>query len=153
MERRPLRNRQMQDWHQNRREAQDRDKDLAAAVAIEGRARDHASTALPLSANKPRGRLWMKRIISTRIAILPSTAPAKGSRSLLAMPSDSAPTSVPQRLPTPPNTTTRMQRRFQVIERPPIVKAPDMKLGAPTSRLVGPKIVRTACCRIRLMPQ
>ena len=28
-----------------------------------------------------------------------------------------------------------------------------MKLGAPTSRLVGPNEVRTACCRIRLMPQ
>ena len=40
------------------------------------------------------------------MAILPSTAPATGSRNLLAMPSVKAPTSVPQRLPTPPNTTT-----------------------------------------------
>ena len=37
---------------------------------------DHASTARPLSANRPRGRFWMNRMISTRIAILPSTAPA-----------------------------------------------------------------------------
>src|SRR4029077_7770496 len=66
----------------------------------------HASTARPLSANSPRGRFWMKRMMSTRIAILPSTAPAKGSRNLLATPSVSAPRSVPQRLPTPPNTTT-----------------------------------------------
>src|SRR5918999_283119 len=107
MQRGRVGNSQMQDRHQERREAQDRKKDQAAAVAAERHARDHASTALPLSANKPRGRFWMKRIMSTRIAILPSTAPAKGSRSLLAMPSDSAPTSVPHRLPTPPNTTTR----------------------------------------------
>jgi len=40
------------------------------------------------------------------MAILPSTAPATGSRNLLAMPSVKAPTSVPHRLPTPPNTTT-----------------------------------------------
>src|SRR5262249_45246664 len=68
--------------------------------------RGHASTARPLSANRPRGRFWMKRMISTRMAILPSTAPATGSRNLFAMPSEKAPTSVPQRLPTPPNTTT-----------------------------------------------
>ena len=43
--------------------------------------------------------------------------------------------------------------RFQVMVSPPSWKAPDMKFGAPTSRLVGPKAVRTACCRIRLMPQ
>ena len=63
-------------------------------------------TARPLSANKPRGRFWMNRMMKTRTAILPSTAPAKGSRNLLAMPSVKAPTSVPHRLPTPPNTTT-----------------------------------------------
>src|SRR6516164_10859080 len=68
--------------------------------------RGHASTARPLSANMPRGRFWMNRMMSTRIAILPSTAPATGSRNLLAMPSVKAPTRVPQRLPTPPNTTT-----------------------------------------------
>src|SRR6202000_1768192 len=68
--------------------------------------RRHASTARPLSANRPRGRFWMNRMISTRMAILPSTAPATGSRNLLAIPRVKAPTSVPQRLPTPPNTTT-----------------------------------------------
>src|SRR6266480_1680507 len=66
----------------------------------------HASTARPFKANSPRGRFWMKRMIKTRIAILPSTAPAYGSRNLLAIPSVNAPTSVPHRLPTPPNTTT-----------------------------------------------
>jgi hypothetical protein len=49
----------------------------------------------------------MNRMMNTRIAILASTAPANGSRNLLAIPSDRAATSVPQRLPTPPNTTTR----------------------------------------------
>src|SRR6516162_10599046 len=68
--------------------------------------RHHASTARPFSANRPRGRFWMNRMMSTRIAILPSTAPATGSRNLLAMPSVKAPTRVPQRFPTPPNTTT-----------------------------------------------
>src|SRR6185369_15786779 len=71
--------------------------------------RRHASTARPLSANRPRGRFWMNRMISTRMAILPSTAPATGSRNLLAMPSVKAPTSVPQKLPTPPNTTTMQE--------------------------------------------
>src|ERR1039458_1571231 len=47
----------------------------------------------------------MNRMMNTRMAILPSTAPANGSRNLLAMPSVSAPTSVPHRFPTPPNTT------------------------------------------------
>src|ERR1700709_581858 len=66
----------------------------------------HVSIARPLSANMPRGRFWMNRMMKTRMAILASTAPATGSRNLLAMPSVKAPTSVPQRLPTPPNTTT-----------------------------------------------
>ncbi|MGO8646550.1 hypothetical protein ACC810_38375 [Rhizobium ruizarguesonis] len=39
-------------------------------------------------------------MMRTSTRILPSTAPAKGSRNLLTTPSDSAPTSVPQRLPT-----------------------------------------------------
>src|SRR6187402_1459290 len=84
-----------------------REKDGGAAIqrTLE-HMRHHASTARPLTANRPRGRFWMNRMISTRIAILPSTAPATGSRNLLAMPSVKAPTSVPQRLPTPPNTTT-----------------------------------------------
>ena len=46
-----------------------------------------------------------------------------------------------------------MQNRFQVIVISPSWKAPDIQEGLPTSRLVGPKIVRTACCRIRLTPQ
>src|SRR6187401_2713642 len=83
------------------------DEDGGAAVErTRQEMRRHASTARPLSANSPRGRFWMNRMISTRMAILPSTAPATGSRNLLAMPSVKAPTSVPQRLPTPPNTTT-----------------------------------------------
>src|SRR3974377_450736 len=91
------------------------DRDYGDCDQKEGRAaieradedvRRHASTARPLSANMPRGRFWMNRMISTRIAILPSTAPAYGSRNLLAMPSTKEPTNVPHRLPTPPNTTT-----------------------------------------------
>ena len=38
--------------------------------------RRHASTALPLSAKSPRGRLWMNRMMATSSMILPSTAPA-----------------------------------------------------------------------------
>src|SRR6266487_5699525 len=76
------------------------------STAIERAGERHASTARPLRANRPRGRFWMNRMMSTRIAILPSTAPANGSRNLLAMPSVKAPTSVPHRFPTPPNTTT-----------------------------------------------
>src|SRR6201999_3034762 len=101
--------RQQQVGQRNQDPASGDYQDEDGGGAIE-RAREHvghhASTARPFSANMPRGRFWMNRMISTRIAILPSTAPATGSRNLLAMPSVKAPTSVPQRLPTPPNTTT-----------------------------------------------
>src|SRR5262249_40488830 len=72
----------------------------------EGGGRAHDSTNLPRSANSPRGRRWMNRMIATSTKILPSTAPAKGARNLLTTPSKSEPTRVPARLPTPPNTTT-----------------------------------------------
>ena len=48
----------------------------------------------------------VNRMINTRTTIFPSTAPKEGSKNLLAMPSVNAPTNVPQRFPTPPNTTT-----------------------------------------------
>jgi hypothetical protein len=48
---------------------------------------------------------------------------------------------------------TTIQSRFQVIESWPISNEPDIQDGLPTSRLVGPKMVRTACCRISDMPQ
>src|SRR5262249_18551912 len=72
----------------------------------EGGDRAHDSTKRPRSANSPRGRRWMKRMIAISTKILPRTAPAKGSRNLLTMPISSEPTRVPARLPTPPNTTT-----------------------------------------------
>ena len=51
--------------------------DAAVAAGGEEAARvDHASTALPLSANRPRGRFWMNRMMRTSTTILPSTAPA-----------------------------------------------------------------------------
>ena len=53
-----------------------RQEPLACAVILEECARDHASTALPLSANRPRGRFWMNTMIATSSRILPSTAPA-----------------------------------------------------------------------------
>src|SRR5436189_6056716 len=97
----------MQQRYKHGRRDDHGEKHGRAAIERAGERRDrHASTARPLSANSPRGRFWMNRMISTRMAILPSTAPAYGSRNLLAMPSVKAPTSVPQRLPTPPNTTT-----------------------------------------------
>src|SRR5262249_34030418 len=94
-------------WHRDCDRDQQHQEGRGAAIERSGeRKRAHASTALPLSANSPRGRFWINRMISTRMPILPSTAPANGSRNLLAMPSVNAPTSVPHRLPTPPNTTT-----------------------------------------------
>ncbi|MCY1313657.1 hypothetical protein D9M68_440780 [compost metagenome] len=51
------------------------------------------------------------------------------------------------------NAKTIIHSRFQVIVSPPSSKAPDIHEGLPTSRLVGPKIERTACCRISDMPQ
>src|SRR5690606_8356256 len=90
----------------NDRQDDEEDARVPIERARERRRNHHASTALPFGANRPRGRSWMKRMIRTRIRIFPSTAPAKGSRNLLAMPSVNAPTSVPHKLPTPPNTTT-----------------------------------------------
>src|SRR6185312_5900142 len=107
VQRRGLRKRQIEQRHQHRECAERAEKDHRAAVEPADQRRHHASTARPLSANNPRGRFWMNRMMKTRIAILPSTAPAKGSRNLLAMPRVKAPTSVPHRFPTPPNTTTR----------------------------------------------
>src|SRR5262245_39072881 len=99
--------REIEEGDGDRDREQDREHRNAPAIeAIDEEAEDHASTALPFSANRPRGRFWMKRMIRTRTMILPTTAPANGSRSLLTMPSEKAPTSVPQRLPTPPKTTT-----------------------------------------------
>src|SRR5262245_61056966 len=106
MQRRRWRRHQIQQGH-NDRNGNEHQQKQPGAPAHDARAMIlHASTARPLSANRPRGRFWMKRMINTRIAILASTAPANGSRNLLAMPSENAPTSVPHRLPTPPNTTT-----------------------------------------------
>src|SRR5215469_9062882 len=104
---RGCRQRQVEDRHNNRDGGErDQDRQRGAVKRADERRSRHASTARPLSANSPRGRFWMNRMMSTRMAILPSTAPANGSRNLLAMPSVKAPTSVPQRFPTPPKTTT-----------------------------------------------
>ncbi len=63
--------------HDDGRRRQEPEEDPAAPVRrLEEAARDHASTARPLSANRPRGRLWMNRMTRTSSAILPSTAPA-----------------------------------------------------------------------------
>src|SRR5262249_22746875 len=110
MEGRRIRHEQIEQRHQDRNGGEQRQENGGAAVERAGeREGAHASTARPLRANSPRGRFRMNRMISTRIAILPRTAPADGSRNLLATPSVSAPTSVPQKLPTPPNTTTMNQ--------------------------------------------
>src|SRR5712671_1375625 len=106
VERRFRRQREVESRHRHRQSEDDENEGPKAAVEASSKTGRHASTARPLSANSPRGRFWMNRMISTRIAILPSTAPATGSRNLLAMPSVMAPTRVPNKLPTPPNTTT-----------------------------------------------
>src|SRR5262249_18505053 len=51
----------------------------------------HASTARPRTGISPRGLRWMNKITITNNTILPSTAPANGSRSLLTMPNVNAP--------------------------------------------------------------
>src|SRR5688500_12635162 len=97
----------MEHRHQGRQGEQDYDDGRRAAVERpQEEARHQASTARPFSAKRPRGRFWMNRMMRTSTRILPSTAPAYGSRNLLTTPRLSAPTSVPQMLPTPPNTTT-----------------------------------------------
>ena len=55
------------DQHEHRR---------ATAECADERVGDHASTARPFSANRPRGRFWMNRMMATSTRILPSTAPA-----------------------------------------------------------------------------
>src|SRR5262249_25603497 len=98
---------QIEERDRNRDRRDNADEDCVAVVErANGQETPHASTARPLSANNPRGRFWMKRMMITRMAILPRTAPANGPRNLLAMPRKMAPRKVPQRLPTPPKTTT-----------------------------------------------
>ncbi len=46
-----------------------------------------------------------------------------------------------------------IQTRLQVSATPRISTEPDMKDGFITSRFVGPKSERTACCRISDTPQ
>ena len=48
---------------------------------------------------------------------------------------------------------TMIASRLAVIESPATSKEPDIHDGVPTAWLVGPKMVRTACCRISDMPQ
>ena len=47
---------------------------------------------------------------------------------------------------------TTIQSRFSVTSIWPTSIEPDIQDGLPTSRLLGPKMVRTACWRIRLTP-
>src|SRR5208337_3866084 len=96
------RRRQRQDGHEDRRQREESHENEAETV----QSLAHASTARPLSANSPRGRFWMNRMMTIRSTIWPCTAPITGSRILLAIPSVSAPSAVPHRFPTPPNTTT-----------------------------------------------
>ena len=71
------RHRQIEQRHADGDRRDDDQEDRRAAIdGANENVRRHASTARPLSANMPRGRFWMNRMISTRIAILPSTAPA-----------------------------------------------------------------------------
>ena len=66
---------EVQDRHQDgrsREQAQDRRCSERSSRSV----LCHASTALPLSAKRPRGRFWMNRMMATSSTILPSTAPA-----------------------------------------------------------------------------
>src|SRR5579871_3866427 len=110
MQGRARRQREIGERHEDRRDSEKREEARAERpdeAETRGTHRRHASTARPFRAKRPRGRFWMNRMMKTRSAILPRTAPAKGSRNLFAMPIDKAAIKVPQRLPTPPKTTTR----------------------------------------------
>ena len=77
MKGRRRRQHKVEHWHENSDRRERREKRNRATIE---RAQDdvayHASTARPFKANSPRGRFWMNRMMSTRMAILPSTAPA-----------------------------------------------------------------------------
>src|SRR5690606_14151047 len=70
-----------------------------------GRCKIH-STLLPRGANRPCGRFWMNRTMSTRMVIFAMTAPVQGSMNLLTTPRPSAAVTAPASCPTPPRTTT-----------------------------------------------
>jgi hypothetical protein len=55
--------------------------------------------------------------------------------------------------PSTSAANTMIHKRFTVSVSPPISIAPLIQGGELTSLLVGPKMLRTACCRIRLSPQ
>ena len=77
MKRRRWRHHQVEHRHHDRdRPHHHQEDDRHPVERAQDRAGDHASTARPLRANSPRGRFWMNRMISTRMAILASTAPA-----------------------------------------------------------------------------
>ena len=48
---------------------------------------------------------------------------------------------------------TMIHMRPEVMAMAPKSKEPDMKVGAPTSRLLAPKMERTACCSMRERPK
>src|SRR6185437_10462519 len=61
--------------HDSHRQHQRDEPAQLSVKALPEEARDH-STARPFSANSPRGRRWMKRMMKTSTRILPRTAPA-----------------------------------------------------------------------------
>ncbi len=78
MQRMPDRHDQVGQRQQQDQTEQDAEEDHAATVeGTEDEAtHDHDSTARPFSANRPRGRFWMNRMMATSTRILASTAPA-----------------------------------------------------------------------------
>ena len=52
-----------------------------------------------------------------------------------------------------PSANSTMAMRFHVSVTPATPIEPCSQSGVETSRFVGPKAVRTACCRMRLTPQ
>src|SRR6185436_2895405 len=97
---------QRKDHEQHERKCGERRPPLRAVETVDARgqgshavpcrhaALDH-STALPLRANMPCGRRWMKKMMKMRTAILASTAPDQDSRILFTRPSMSAANTAP----------------------------------------------------------
>src|SRR5204863_7697616 len=89
-----------------RRSPRAREGCAEAGKAARHRRHYGSSAARPRSAKRPWGRRWMNRMMNTGTTIFASTAPAIGSRTLLARPSPAEATMVPASCPTPPSTTT-----------------------------------------------
>src|SRR5690606_34335771 len=124
----------------------------AAVVTEQSCGQHHASAARPFCGKSPRGRFWMNTIRNRSTRIFATTAPTAGSSSLLTTPSERPLTSVPQRLPTPPNTTTMKESTMYACPRfgPTFVSCDSATPATPAMPAPRPNV--SASIRAVLMP-